>query len=116
MELSLFDEDARGIVAAAVEIARERGHKTTTSAHLLLALASDPGASSTELLGSVGVLADAIGSRLDRILPPETTVDDDPPLADELIRLLDIAPREAGRLTETRVLPEHVLLALHGSG
>jgi len=63
-----FAADARDAVSRAQDIARRRGDARITSAHVLLALAAEPGTVAADALAALDVSADELRPAVDRAL------------------------------------------------
>lgn len=106
-----FTPRARVVVVAAQNKAHETGNAEITPAHLLAALADDPGSLAMKVLEREGVGPDQL--RAAAPLPPRT--DDVPvlvPFNGPSRKVLELTFREALRLGHNYIGTEHILLAL----
>jgi ATP-dependent Clp protease ATP-binding subunit ClpB len=107
-------EKAQEAVQSAAREAQERGQQAIEPEHLLLALLHQEGGITRTLLETAGVsipgLEAALVSRVERL--PRVSGGAQPYLANELVRALDQAEKEAERLKDDYISTEHILLAL----
>ena len=110
-----FTEQAREVMAASQNIASRYHHVQWDVEHILLALLEQEGGLASQILGGLGVNAEALRKRL------EDSLDRAPKAAHEsaqlyatprIARLMDNAAREADRLKDDFISIEHLLIAI----
>jgi ATP-dependent Clp protease ATP-binding subunit ClpC len=109
-----FSEEARQVVVLAQDRARSLHHAYIGSEHLLLALASDEGASTSAILSRLGVTPDRVRDEIIAVVgigePGSHT--GQIPFTPRAKRTLELSWHEAVDLGHARVTPEHLLLGL----
>jgi ATP-dependent Clp protease ATP-binding subunit ClpB len=118
MDLNSLTVKSQEALAAAQDLARERGQGRADVEHLLLALLEQEDGLVPMLVSRMGVNVDALRSAAEAAVSriPRTTAQA-PPLgqiavSDRLARALDTASRHAQRLGDAYVSVEHLMLAL----
>ena len=114
MKFDRFTNKTQEALESAQEISRRRGHQGLMPAHLLLALLEQPDGVVAPLVGKAGVDPDELHKALDASLkkiPQVTGGGVDQYLTPELLRLLDIAHKEAKGLSDDFVSAEHIILS-----
>jgi ATP-dependent Clp protease ATP-binding subunit ClpB len=117
MELDRLTLKSQQAVLAAQKLAAERSHQQVEPEHLLHALLADPESVVWPVVQKLGaqprVLRDRTEALLDKI--PRVHVDagqDRSYASPALVRVIERATEEAGRLTDEYVSTEHLLIAL----
>jgi len=115
MDLNKLTEKAQGAVVAAQELARSHNHSEIEPEHLLLALVSQEGGITPQILRKLEVdpivvrqrLEEELG-RMPKVHGPSAQVY----VSSRLQQVFDVAMEEAGRLRDEYVSTEHLLLGL----
>jgi ATP-dependent Clp protease ATP-binding subunit ClpB len=97
------------------ELARQRGNPVVNDAHLLAALLAQPEGVVQPLLQKAGVNLTGLGQAVERELdrfPKQEGGTAEPSLSRELHRIFDRADADAGKLGDTYVSTEHLLVAM----
>src|SRR6476661_3117737 len=97
------------------ELARQRGNPVVNDAHLLAALLTQPEGVVQPLLQKAGVNVTGLGQAVERELdrfPRQEGGTAEPSLSRELQRIFDRADADAGKLGDTYVSTEHLLIAM----
>src|SRR6476646_481765 len=97
------------------ELARKRGNPVVNDAHLLAALLAQPEGVVQPLLQKAGVNLTGLGQAVERELdrfPKQEGGTAEPSLSRELHRIFDRADADAGKLGDTYVSTEHLLIAM----
>jgi hypothetical protein len=110
---SRFTQQARNVVMAAQEAAREAGNQQIRTGHLVLGLLIEPDALAARSLVAQGVQLDAVRQAAAASLPPaEGNPPELIPFDPDARKALELTFRQALRLGHDDVGTEHVLLAL----
>ncbi|MBN1965826.1 MAG: ATP-dependent chaperone ClpB [Anaerolineae bacterium] len=115
MDLNRFTNRAREAVVAAQRQASDAGHPEIDSAHLLLALLTQPQGVVPEVIAKIGGRPDTLLAEVKNMLASRPRVSGgagQPGLSDEAYKTLTQAEQEAKRMRDEYVGTEHVLLAL----
>jgi ATP-dependent Clp protease ATP-binding subunit ClpB len=97
------------------DLARQRGNPVVNDAHLLAALLAQPEGVVQPLLQKTGVNLTGLGQAVERELdrfPRQEGGTAEPSLSRELQRIFDRADADAGKLGDTYVSTEHLLIAM----
>jgi ATP-dependent Clp protease ATP-binding subunit ClpC len=112
-----YSDSGRRVLAQAQEEARRLSHHSVGTEHLLLGLLQDDQSAAARALESLGISVEAVCQHVEGIIgmgyssPPA-----DIPFIPRAMKVLDLAHREAARLGDRRVGPEHILLGLIAEG
>jgi cytochrome P450 len=108
-----FSPRLRRVVAAALQVAGQRGHEHALPEHLLLALAADTDSSAAFLFERVGITLADITAQIDRFSPrlPEMR-QRAARFSDASLLLLNVASAEINRLGHGEAEPHHLALAM----
>jgi Clp amino terminal domain, pathogenicity island component len=109
-----FAEDARNVVAVAVDEARKAGSARTGSQHLLLGLIDDPDCRASRIIVGLGCPLDRLRAAVTDALPHDTEPGAKGHVAfsNDSKKILEIALRETLRARARQIGTEHILLAL----
>ncbi|MBN1568746.1 MAG: hypothetical protein JXA73_12935 [Acidobacteria bacterium] len=114
-----FDEYAKHALLLAGEEARNLYHTYVGTGHLLLGLSRGNAGSGAVILQKIGIDYQKIRSEVIKLdPPPENTTTGDRPSSPRLMRVLQLASREAASGGKINIGTEHLLLAiaLEGEG
>lgn len=110
---SRFTEDARAVVLAAQEHAREAGNDSIAVTHLALGLVADPESTAARVIAAQGVSLDDVRRTASAALPPAgASTPELIPFDAHARAALEQTFAEAGRLGAQVVGSEHILLAV----
>jgi ATP-dependent Clp protease ATP-binding subunit ClpB len=115
MDLNKLTEKAQGAVVAAQELARSHNHSEIEPEHLLLALVSQEGGITPQILRKLEVDPVLVRQRLEEELgrmPQVHGASSQVYVSSRLQQVFDVAMEEAGRLRDEYVSTEHLLLGL----
>ncbi|MGB9301810.1 MAG: ATP-dependent chaperone ClpB, partial [Anaerolineae bacterium] len=115
MDLNKLTEKAQGAVVAAQELARSHNHSEIQPEHLLLALVSQEGGITPQILRKLEVDPVLVRQRLEEELgrmPQVHGASSQVYVSSRLQQVFDVAMEEAGRLRDEYVSTEHLLLGL----
>ncbi len=115
MDLNKLTEKAQGAVVAAQELARSHNHSEIEPEHLLLALVSQEGGITPQILRKLEVDPIVVRQRLEEELgrmPQVHGASSQVYVSSRLQQVFDVAMEEAGRLRDEYVSTEHLLLGL----
>src|SRR3954464_1590007 len=118
MQADRFTIKSQEALQAAIAVAAARHHTETQPEHLLVALLEQPESVVGPVLRKAGARPEAIRAELDTALsrfPTITAGAKEPTTSRELMDILRVAEREAGKLNDEYISTEHVLLALTSS-
>jgi hypothetical protein len=108
-----FDDEAKAVVVAAMERAREGGHAQVNTGHIVLALLADRDGRAACLLQATGVGPNRIqASIIEALGPPHEDLPDHLPWAADAKKALELSLREAFRRQAVMIGPEHILLGV----
>ena len=110
---SRFTETARNVVMAAHNEAHAAGNEEVRAEHLVLGLLSEPDARGVQAIVAQGVALDAVRRAVTAALPPP--VEEVPaliPYDAGAKKVLELTFRQALRIGDSSIDPEHILLAL----
>src|SRR5207248_11295608 len=114
MRMDRLTEKSQEALAAALELAAERGQQGVEPDHLLLALLAQEGGLARPLLRAAGAdpvaIEAEVGSAVERF--PRVSGGAEPYLSQDLRRILEGASTEAEKLKDEYVSTEHLLLAM----
>jgi Clp amino terminal domain, pathogenicity island component len=112
-----FTEQARGAVALAQEEARELGHKSIGTEHLLLGLLRERDGIAARVLVERGITLQRARAEVERIVGSGAgTRQGHIPFTPRAKKVLDLSLREAKRLHHDHIGTEHILLGLLREG
>ncbi len=115
MDLSKFTEKAQGAVATAQELARSHNHTEIEPEHLLMALVSQEGGITPQVLRKLEVDPTLVKQRLEEELGRRPQVQGATAqvyVSSRLQRVFDVAMEEAGRLRDEYISTEHLLIGI----
>src|SRR6201991_2665300 len=118
MQADRFTIKSQEALQAAIAIAAARHHTETQPEHLLLALLEQPESVVGPVLRKLGAQTDAIRRELDAALDAKPTITagaNEPSTSRELLDVLRAAEREAGKLNDEYISPQHIPLAMTGA-
>src|SRR3954463_6481344 len=118
MQADRFTIKSQEALQAAIAVAAGRNHTETQPEHLLLALLEQPESVVLPVLRKLGAQPDTIRRELNAALdklPKITAGAREPTTSRELMDVLRVAEREAGKLHDEYISTEHILLALASS-
>jgi hypothetical protein len=108
-----FDDEAKAVVVAAMERARQGGHAQVNTGHIVLALLADTDGAATSLLQATGVEPNRIqASIIEALGPAHEDLPDHLPWAPDAKKALELSLREAFRRQADMIRPEHILLGV----
>src|SRR6478735_7041747 len=115
MQADRFTIKSQEALQAAIAVAAARNHTETQPEHLLVALLEQPESVVGPVLRKLGARPETIiaehNTALDK-LPTITAGANEPNTSRELMDVLRLAEREAGKLRDEYISTEHILLAL----
>ncbi|MBI2305317.1 MAG: AAA family ATPase [Chloroflexi bacterium] len=117
MRLDKFTEKAQEVLAASQELVRQYRHSQWDVEHILLALLQQEEGLTSDILQKLGVEAEYIRQRVDRVLnaaPKVAYQGGQIFVTPRVQRLLENAVQEAERLKDEFVGTEHLLIAMAG--
>ncbi len=115
MQADRFTIKSQEALQAAIAVAASRQHTETQPEHLLIALLEQPESVVGPVLRKLGARPETIRSELNAALdkfPTITAGAKEPSTSRELMDILRLAEREAGKLNDEYISTEHILLAL----
>src|SRR3954452_20596886 len=115
MQADRFTIKSQEALQAAIAEAAARHHTEVQAEHLLMALLDQPESVVGPVLRKLGARPETIKQELDQALerlPTITAGAKEPTTSRELMDLLRLAEREAGKLRDEYISTEHILLAL----
>ena len=115
MQADRFTIKTQEALQAAIALAAGRNHTETQPEHLLLALLEQPESVVLPVLRKLGAQPETIRRELNAALdklPTITAGANEPGTSRELMDVLRLAEREAGKLGDEYISTEHILLAL----
>src|SRR6478609_1942577 len=115
MQADRFTIKSQEALQAAIAVAAARHHTETQPEHLLVALLEQPESVVGPVLRKLGARPETIRSELNAALdkfPTITAGAKEPSTSRELMDILRLAEREAGKLNDEYISTEHILLAL----
>src|SRR3954453_6271600 len=115
MQADRFTIKSQEALQAAIAVAAARHHTETQPEHLLVALLEQPESVVGPVLRKLGARPEAIRAEVHEALeklPTITAGAKEPGTSRELMDLLRLAEREAGKLRDEYISTEHLLLAL----
>src|SRR6478752_3074665 len=118
MQADRFTIKSQEALQAAIALAANRHHTETQPEHLLVALLDQPESVVGPVLRKLGARPETIKQELNQALdqfPTITAGAKEPSTSRELMDVLRLAEREAGKLRDEYISTEHILLALTGA-
>src|SRR5215210_3409158 len=118
MQADRFTIKSQEALQAAIAVAAARHHTETQPEHLLIALLEQPESVVGPVLRKLGARPEAIRAEANEALdklPTITAGAKEPATSRELMDVLRLAEREAGKLRDEYISTEHILLALTGA-
>jgi ATP-dependent Clp protease ATP-binding subunit ClpB len=118
MQADRFTIKSQEALQAAIAVAASRQHTETQPEHLLVALLEQPESVVGPVLRKLGARPETIRAELNEALdrfPTITAGAKEPATSRELMDVLRLAEREAGKLRDEYISTEHILLALTSS-
>ena len=118
MQADRFTIKSQEALQAAIAVAAARHHTETQPEHLLIALLDQPDSVVGPVLRKLGARPDAIRAEVETALNRLATITagaKEPSTSRELMDILRLAEREAGKLNDEYISTEHILLALTGA-
>src|SRR3954466_16189888 len=115
MQADRFTIKSQEALQAAIALAAERHHTEVQPEHLLVALLDQPESVVGPVLRKLGARPETIKQELNQALerfPTITAGAKEPSTSRELMDILRLAEREAGKLNDEYISTEHILLAL----
>ena len=115
MDMNKLTEKAQGAVVSAQELARSHNHSEIEPEHLLLALVSQEGGITPQILRKLEVDPIVVRQRLEEELgrmPQVRGASSQVYVSSRLQQVFDVAMEEAGRLRDEYVSTEHLLVGL----
>src|ERR1700754_1369501 len=115
MQADRFTIKSQEALQAAIALAADRHHTEVQPEHLLIALLDQPESVVRPVLRKLGARPETIKQELDTALerfPTITAGAKEPSTSRELMDILRLAEREAGKLRDEYISTEHILLAL----
>ncbi len=115
MDLSKFTEKAQGAVATAQELARSHNHTEIEPEHLLMALVSQEGGITPQVLRKLEVDPTLVKQRLEEELGRRPQVQGATAqvyVSGRLQQVFNVAMEEAGRLRDEYISTEHLLIGI----
>jgi ATP-dependent Clp protease ATP-binding subunit ClpB len=115
MQADRFTIKSQEALQAAIAVAAARNHTETQPEHLLVALLEQPESVVGPVLRKLGARPETIRAEINEALeklPTITAGAKEPSTSRELMDVLRLAEREAGRLRDEYISTEHLLLAL----
>ncbi len=115
MQADRFTIKSQEALQAAIAVAAARNHTETQPEHLLIALLEQPESVVGPVLRKLGARPETIIAELNTALdklPTITAGANEPNTSRELMDVLRLAEREAGKLRDEYISTEHILLAL----
>lgn len=110
---STFTPAARQAIAAAQEQARNLGHASVGSEHLVLSVLGDAESPAAKALAALGIERGALRRRVVKVVGVGYNHSEESiPFAPEAKKVLELALREGLRSSAKEVTPEHILLAV----
>jgi ATP-dependent Clp protease ATP-binding subunit ClpA len=115
--LEKYSAQGKGVLALAHEEARSFRHNSLGTEHLLLALLRSTESPAAATLANLGLTLAKVRLAVEKIIGyGEAPVEGKLKLAPRAISVLSLAVSEAGRLKQSSVGPEHILLGLLREG
>jgi ATP-dependent Clp protease ATP-binding subunit ClpC len=112
-----YSDSGRRVLAQAEEEARRFSHNYVGTEHVLLGVLEDGESAAARALESLGISVEAVRQQVEEIIGMDyRSAPADIPFTPRAMRALDLAHREAARLGDRRVGPEHILLGLIAEG
>jgi ATP-dependent Clp protease ATP-binding subunit ClpC len=112
-----FTDDARGVVVAAQNEARDLKHSRIGTEHVLLGLFDAPGGIAKAALSRLGFTAEMVRADIVAIVGEGTEAPGGHlPFSPQAKKVLELALREALQLSHNYIGTEHILLALEREG
>src|SRR3954467_3516577 len=118
MQADRFTIKSQEALQAAISVAADLQHTETQPEHLLVALIDQPDSVVGPVLRKLGARPGAIRAEIMDLLkgfPTITAGAKEPATSRELMDILRVAEREAGKLGDEYISTEHILLALTGA-
>src|SRR5690349_3318021 len=115
MQADRFTIKSQEALQAAIAVAAARNHTETQPEHLLVALLEQPESVVGPVLRKLGARPETIRAEVNQSLsqlPTITAGAKEPSTSRELMDVLRLAEREAGKLSDEYISTEHILLAL----
>ncbi|MBE2316764.1 ATP-dependent chaperone ClpB [Solirubrobacter sp. CPCC 204708] len=115
MQADRFTIKSQEALQAAIAVAAARNHTETQPEHLLVALLEQPESVVGPVLRKLGARPETIRGEINQALdqlPTITAGANEPTTSRELMDVLRLAEREAGKLRDEFISTEHILLAL----
>ncbi|RKQ92215.1 ATP-dependent Clp protease ATP-binding subunit ClpB [Solirubrobacter pauli] len=115
MQADRFTIKSQEALQAAIAVAAARNHTETQPEHLLVALLEQPESVVVPVLRKLGARPETIKGEVEQALnqlPTITAGAKEPTTSRELMDVLRLAEREAGKLRDEYISTEHILLAL----
>ena len=115
MDLSKFTEKAQGAVATAQELARSHNHTEIEPEHLLMALVSQEGGITPQILRKLEVDPALVKQRLEEELGRRPQVQGATAqvyVSSRLQQVFNVAMEEAGRLRDEYISTEHLFIGI----
>ncbi|HWK26976.1 MAG TPA: ATP-dependent chaperone ClpB [Solirubrobacter sp.] len=115
MQADRFTIKSQEALQAAIAVAASHNHTETQPAHLLVALIDQPDSVVGPVLRKLGARPESIRAEAEAALdalPTITAGAREPGTSRELMDVLRLAEREAGKLNDEYISTEHILLAL----
>jgi ATP-dependent Clp protease ATP-binding subunit ClpC len=119
MRMDRFTERAQDAAQRAVEIMSRYGHTQVDTEHILLALLEQPDGAVTQIVDFLGVDTEVVKGRLDEALTKSTKAGiygrgnlGQVFITPRVKQILDLANREANRLSDEYISTEHIFLAI----
>ncbi|MDA0179716.1 ATP-dependent chaperone ClpB [Solirubrobacter phytolaccae] len=115
MQADRFTIKSQEALQAAIAVAAARNHTETQPEHLLVALLEQPESVVVPVLRKLGARPETIKAEVEQALdrlPTITAGAKEPGTSRELMDVLRLAEREAGKLRDEYISTEHILLAL----
>ncbi len=108
-----FTEGARQVIVLAQDEARQRGHGSIGTEHLLVGLLREEEGLAAQVLGSLDITIDRVRAEVARLLGRgESPAAEKIPLTPDAKEVLELAVREALSLGHNYIGTEHLLLAV----
>src|SRR3712207_2668417 len=118
MQADRFTIKSQEALQAAIAVAAARHHTETQPEHLLIALLEQPESVVGPVLRKLGARPETVRAELNEALdkfPTITAGAKEPSTSRELMDILRLAEREAGKLNDEYISTEHILLAFTSS-
>ena len=112
-----FTNEARGVFVLAQDEARQMGHGSVGTEHLLLGLVDQSEGIATQALVSVGISEEAVRDKvIETVGPVDGSENSYPPFSPRAKKVLELSLREAIQLGQSDIGPGHLLLGLLREG